>query len=142
MSKHSSNALTKRWAESNGFFCETVERFYGGKRHDLFGFVDSILLFDGAVVFIQNCSYGTLKSHRDAISAHPLFPVVRACGLVELWEWRRRKVKRGGKRIARQWWLRRQTSIAGGAGWAEPGAWIGPLDLYARSPIAAGDDSP
>lgn len=131
--KTSTNALTKRWAESKGWMCETVQRFYGGRRHDLFGIADSVILTGfGRVAFAQNCSYGSLKVHRDEIDRSVALPLILKDGAsVVLLEWRRKKAKRGGKRIAREWWVRRQDALEDGT-WSPLGEWEGPLDLYPK----------
>jgi len=128
--KTSTNALTARYCASVGRPCETVQSWRGRQRHDLFGIADSLMLSEGIVLFVQNCSYGTLKSHRDAISVHPMLPVLTAYGRVELWEWRRMKLKRGGKNKGREWYLRTQGFERGA--WTEPSAWVGPFDLYPK----------
>lgn len=130
VARFSSNALTKRYCERLGWLCETVQRFYGGRRHDLFGIADSIVVADGRVFFVQNCSYGSLKAHCDALSAMPAMARLMEAGTVECWEWRRKKAKRGGKRIARQWHLRRSTATKDG--WTGPEPWSMPLDLYPK----------
>jgi hypothetical protein len=135
--KTSTNALTKRYMEMRGCLCETVQRFYGGRRHDLFGIADSVGVIGAGIVFIQNCSYGSLKAHRDAIDGDGLREakerLVRAGAMVWLLEWRRKKAKRGGKRVARHWWVRMQ-SANGIDGWNDPTLWEGPLDLYPKKP--------
>jgi hypothetical protein len=130
--KHSTNALTARYCASVGWPVETIQSWRGNKRHDAFGIADSMILCDGFAVLIQNCSYGTLKAHRDAIDAHPNRQAILASDLrLELWEWRRKKLKRGGKNKGREWYLRIQEADADG--WDEVGPWTGPFDLYAKT---------
>lgn len=148
--KTSTNALTKRWAESKGWLCDTVQRFYGGKRHDLFGIVDSIIVRPGvpSVILVQNCSYGSRKAHKDEIDSLPMASVKQALtrSSASLWvlEWRRKKAKRGGKRLTREWYLRGECAEANGWGWTPlwPG-WEGPIDLYpkktTKTPIERGE---
>lgn len=131
----STNALTKRWAESQGHLCATVQTFYGGKRHDLFGVGDSLILRPGMKpALVQNCSYGSLKAHRDDFSRPETWEVIQrllSSGVsVSLLEWRRRKMKRGGRRMAREWWCRQQSAYAHGWGIIE--SWDGPHDLYGK----------
>lgn len=129
--KTSTNALTKRSCEMQGFPCATVQAFYGGRRHDLFGIADSLVIQDGVVVFVQNCSYGTLKAHRDEIEANELLPLILHAGVVvQLWEWRRPKLKRGGKNKSRMWQVRKQYRTSGG--WSAVESWSDPVDLYPR----------
>lgn len=120
MGKVSTNALTARYCKSKGWPCATVQTFYGGRRHDLFGIADSIILHPSWETWVQNCSYGSLKAHRDQIDSINVLPLVTA--LVELWEWRRKKV--GRKKL---WFLRRQARTL--TEWGPISKWEGPLDL-------------
>lgn len=125
MAKTSTNALTARYCAMQGWPSQTVQTFYGGKRHDLFGIADTIILHPlHGEIWAQNCSYGTLKAHRDAIDKSPHLDLIDS--LIECWEWRRKPV--GRKKL---WFLRRQ---ARGSSWGPRGAWIGPMDLYPRKP--------
>lgn len=140
--KTSTNALTQRWAESHGWICGTVQRFYGGKRHDLFGIVDSVILAPpetivharSRIIFAQNCSYGSLRAHREEIDpSQAARLIVHSGARLTLLEWRRKKAKRGGKRIAREWYVRQQDFLEDGT-WSSIGEWSGPLDLYPKKP--------
>ena len=127
----STNALTARWCAKHGIPCETVQSWRGRQRHDCFGIADSLLLTSSHAILVQNASYGSLKPHRDAIEAHPnLAPILRAGFLVEIWEWRRPKLKRGGTNKSRLWQLRRQHRNMNG--WGELEEWSEPMDLYPR----------
>lgn len=124
--KVSTNALTARYCAMRGWACETTQRFYGGRRHDLFGIVDSIILRPPKALWVQNCSYGTLNAHRDAIDASPHIAALKEIRGIEiqLWEWKKKRVGRRG-----MWFLRVQ--VRGGYGaWDDAGEWIGPIDLY------------
>ena len=119
----STNALTKRYCAQQGWDCQTVQTFYGGQRHDLFGLWDSLILHPAGFLFVQNCSYGTLKKHRDSIERSPhLTYFDRQAVQVALWEYRRKKV--GRKKL----WFRRSQERAHAA-WGQVSAWEGPLDL-------------
>jgi len=122
--KTSTNALTKRFCALQGWPCETVQSWRGRIRHDLFGIADSIVLIDDKALWVQNCSYGSLKPHRDEIERSPHLAWIDRSGTwLELWEWRKKKVGRKGL-----WFLRGQTR-AGGA-WTKLEEWHGPYDLY------------
>lgn len=124
----STNALTARYCAAKGWPCETVQTWRGTRRHDLFGIADSIALAPGEILFIQNCSYGTLKAHRDAIVANGHRDRFRDPPLaLELWEWRKRKVGRRGL-----WFLRKQRYDC--HLWSSVSDWEGPLDLYPKKP--------
>lgn len=133
--KSSTNALTARYCKDVvGWPVETIQSWRGRQRHDAFGIADTMILCEGFAVLIQNCSYGTLKAHRDAIDAHPNREAILAAGLcLELWEWRRKKLKRGGKLKGREWFLRIQCADKNGH-WDEVGPWSGPWDLYPKKP--------
>jgi hypothetical protein len=107
-----------------GWACETVQSWRGRVRHDLFGIADSLVLLDDKLLWIQNCSYGTLKAHRDTISANPhLAWIDRSATWLELWEWRRKKVGR-----KTHWTVRAQTRA--NAAWSQVEPWRLPMDLY------------
>jgi len=132
----STNALTARYCALKGWKSETVQSWRGKVRHDLFGIGDSIVLHPDALVLVQNCSYGTLKAHRDAIDANPhLDWFDRHPVSIQLWEWR--KVRVGRKKL---WRVRNQvrgfmskswTTVR--PVWGEVGEWSEPLDLYPKA---------
>jgi hypothetical protein len=123
MTRFSTNALTGRFCALRGWPCETVQRFYGGRRHDVFGFVDSIVLHpDEGMIFVQNCSYGTRDEHARKIDQSPLVHDVRRSVPIELWEWKRKKV---GRKF--HWFLR--TQALGDPLWEDESPWEGPLSL-------------
>ena len=119
----STNALTKRYCALRGWPHACVQTFYGGRRHDLFGIADSIILRPPRMIWVQNCSYGTLKAHRDAIDASEYRKLLLELRVsVALWEWRRKKV--GRKKL---WFLRIQT-LGGYGTWDEIQDWEGPIE--------------
>lgn len=123
MARASTNALTKRYLEWRGVPVETVQRFYGGKRHDLFGIIDTVALFPWGQMWVQNCSAGTLKPHRDQIDASKYLPWIdgQRTLSVELWEWKKKKV---GRRVL--WFFRAQRRAEGA--WSPVGPWVEALD--------------
>lgn len=124
-SRVSTNALTGRYLASLGLHSETVQTWRGRVRHDLFNFVDTVALTPQGILWIQNCSYGSLKAHRDEIDASPHLPwMTRHRQHIALYEWRR---KREGQR--KNFYLRKQ--LWQGV-WDEVTDWEGPLDLYPR----------
>ena len=73
----------------------------GGFRKDLFGFIDLIVLDpEQGIVAIQSCGK-SFKAHLDKILDSEVTEYVREwllCkGSLELWGWRKVKLKRGGK---------------------------------------------
>lgn len=121
MSRVSSNARSKAYAiEVLGWEnTEVTERFnpHGkgfGVRQDLFGFIDLLALTGGRLVAIQACVGSDAKAHREKVEAEPRAYVWLASGQVlELWIWRKIKVKRGGKQVV--WSVRRERAVAAGA---------------------------
>lgn len=124
MTKFSTNALTARYCESRGWQADTVQSWRGNQRHDLFHLFDTVAVIDREVYFIQNCSSGTLKAHRDKLwDSFGLIQQLRDAGIViELWEWKRKKAN--GRY---QWFLRTETFGAD-----KPEAWEGPFGLYPK----------
>ena len=74
---------------------------YGGKRgrkEDWFGIADLCVIRNRKLVAIQCCDGGTFKKHDKLIMGHKNTPFLLDAGIeVELWAWRKLKVKRGGK---------------------------------------------
>lgn len=73
----------------------------GGFRKDLFGFIDLIVLDpEQGIVAIQSCGQG-FKAHVDKIMdsecTENVIEWLRCGGLLELWGWRKVKLRRGGK---------------------------------------------
>lgn len=73
----------------------------GGFRRDLFGFIDLIVLDrEHGIVGIQACGQD-FKAHLDKIMDSECTEFViewlKCRGLLELWGWRKVKLKRGGK---------------------------------------------
>jgi hypothetical protein len=124
VARRSTNALTLAYCKSQGILAETLQHWKGRVRRDLFEIADTLAIRDERVIFIQNCHYGSLVAHRRKIAEMECLPEILAAGVtIELWEWKRKKAKRGGKRMARHWWLRTES-------WGEePSEWRGPMDL-------------
>lgn len=132
-SRTSTNALTRRYLTWIGIDCQTVQTFYGGRRHDLLGIADTVALFPMGLTLIQNCSEGSLSSHRKEIDASKHIAwldgqVDRHALHLHLWEWRKRRVGR------RAIWSRRVQTRREKA-WTTPSAWeealnadMGPLE--------------
>ncbi len=101
----SATQRTLRELRDKGRICGIVERFNSfagqfGKRFDLFGFIDIIAL-DTAVgiIGVQSCGQ-SFSEHLKKITEEKndeCFEWLRCGGKVELWGWRKLKLKRGGK---------------------------------------------
>lgn len=85
---------------ADGYTAEVVEHWnpYARVRHDLFGIADVLAVRDKETLAVQ-CTAGSCVSARLAkLRASPALPVLHSAGWrVEVWGWRKLKVKRGGK---------------------------------------------
>ena len=69
-----------------------------GIRKDLFGFIDLIAIDKDAIVAIQCCAGSGHSAHKQKIKDNEFAEAWLATGnKIELWSWRKLKVKRGGK---------------------------------------------
>lgn len=108
----SSVQRTLRACREQGRFVEKVEQWisYGkpgsakpgmppGTRRDAFGFIDIIAIDTDAIVAIQACT-SDRKAHYDKIVENEYsLPWLKAGGKIEIWTWRKLKLKRGGKAV-------------------------------------------
>ena len=101
---------TLRALREQGRITDVTERFVkfgagGGIRKDLFGFIDLISLDpQKGIIGIQSTSGACLPDHRRKILDEKAVEVtewLKAGGKLELWAWRKIKLKRGGK--AERW---------------------------------------
>lgn len=95
---------TLRNLRQQGAICGIVEHWnsFACIRQDLFGFIDLIcLLPDRGIVAVQCCSTDHAK-HKQKILDNEVAPEwLKSGGKIEIWSWRKTKVKRGG--IAVRW---------------------------------------
>ena len=101
----SATQRTLRELRNQGRICGIVERFNSfsgphGVRQDLFGFIDIIALdISKGIVGIQSCGQ-SFSEHIKKITEErneECFEWLRCGGKVELWGWRKVKLKKGGK---------------------------------------------
>ena len=81
--------------------------YYGGRRKDLFGFVDTIALNPTTVkdvLFIQSTSDSNRWARRNKILANPHLPIILRHVRVEVWSWKERA---GSTPKRKLWRLRR-----------------------------------
>lgn len=81
---------------------ERFNQFVGphGIRQDLFGFIDVIAVYpdERGITGVQCCAGSGHAAHRTKIMENEHAPAwLKAGGRIELWSWRKLKVKRGGK---------------------------------------------
>ena len=114
MSKISPTQRTLRELKAQGRLCGIVERFNSfvgkfGIRQDLFGFIDIIALdTERGIIGVQSCGQ-SYSAHLNKIIEErnqEAFEWLRCGGKIELWGWRKVKLKRGGK--AERWMPRIQ----------------------------------
>jgi len=96
---------TLRELRDQGRICGMVERFNAhagpfGIRQDLFGFIDIIALDpERGIIGVQSCGQAFSEHYRKITEERnqECFEWLRCGGKVELWGWRKLKIKRGGK---------------------------------------------
>ena len=104
----SATQRTLRALRDQGRIVDVCERWIvnpklpgGGLRKDLFNFIDLICLDpEQGIIAIQSCSQSH-KAHRDKIinsdCTENVLEWLKCGGRIELWTWRKVKIKRGGK---------------------------------------------
>ena len=104
----SATQRTLRELRAQGRIVDVCERWIinprhpaGGFRKDLFGFIDMIVLDpEQGIVAIQSCGQ-SFKAHLDKIldseCTEHVIEWLRCGGSLEVWGWRKLKIKRGGK---------------------------------------------
>lgn len=92
---------------NEGCYAGIVERFNAyvgpnGIRQDLFGFVDLIAIYpdERGITAVQCTGQHGHPAHRAKIMENEIAPEwLRAGGRIELWSWRKVKLKRGGTAV-------------------------------------------
>lgn len=106
---------TLRYLRENGVVCEVVEKWIiipnhpgGGKRKDLFGFIDILCLWPGeGIVGVQSTSGAQHTKHIKKIYGEcreMLTEWLKYGAKVKLISWKKKKLERGGK--AMRWFPR------------------------------------
>jgi hypothetical protein len=98
----SSVQRTLRSLRNQGCICDIAEKFnaYAGPhgiRQDLFGFIDLIALYPDGIVAIQACGSDFAAHKRKVLENEYAVEWLRSGGKIEIWGWRKVKLKRGGK---------------------------------------------
>lgn len=99
---------TIRALKDLGRICAIAEKWQmiprhpaGGVRKDLFGFIDVVSLDpERGIVAIQSCGQSFADHYRkitDSECTEAAIEWLKCGGSIELWAWRKVKVKRGGK---------------------------------------------
>lgn len=98
---------TLKALREKGRVCGVVERFnrFGGPygiRQDLFGFIDIIALDrERGIIGVQSCGQAFSEHYKKITEEknRQCSEWLRCGGVVELWGWRKLKVKRGGAAV-------------------------------------------
>lgn len=107
MAKTSPTQRTLAALRAQGRTCGIVERFIGplNIRKDLFGIIDIIALDHTGVIGVQSCGTAYSAHMKKIVEEHRDDAIrwLEAPGTsLELWGWRKVKVKRGGKAMVYQ----------------------------------------
>jgi len=106
----SATQRTLRELRAQGRLVDVCERWImnpkhpaGGFRKDLFGFVDLVVLDpEEGIVGIQSCGQSFaehLRKIMDSECTENVIEWLKCGGKIELWGWRKLKLKRGGKAL-------------------------------------------
>lgn len=115
MASLSPTQRTLRHLKEKGRICGIVEKWnqYAGpcgRRQDLFGFIDIIALDpEKGIVAIQSCGQAFSEHYKKIVDTECTENVIawlNSGGKIELWGWRKLKLKKGGK--AERWFPRIQ----------------------------------
>lgn len=104
----SSIQLSMRRCRENGWLADICQQFSGGKRHDLFGWMD-IIVIDGNRLIGVNACWGSdkaahVRKYAEDFSTRSLIQAWRGVAChpeAQLWVWTKKKIKRGG--VAYRW---------------------------------------
>lgn len=109
---------TIKYLREQGMIVDITERFISrpgihGIRKDLFGFIDLIALDPAgpAIIGVQSCGQDYQEHYRkitDSEITKNTIAWLKSGGKIELWAWRKVKLKRGGKAMV---WRPRITEI-------------------------------
>jgi hypothetical protein len=97
------------YCRKNGMLAGVTERWnpHAKVRHDLFGFVDIVVIDDDGILGVQATSGANAAARVKKILDEPKAERwLRAGARIEVWSWSKRKLKRGGK--AFRWELDRR----------------------------------
>ncbi len=111
MTTKSPTARTLEYARAHYWHADICERYnaFTRTRHDLFGFIDLIVLADGELIGVQATSASNHAARRTKILASPyLGPWLDCGGKVEVWSWG----KKGAAGKRKLWTLRRERITA------------------------------
>lgn len=118
---------TLKVLKEEGWRSGIVERFVGplNIRVDLFHIIDIIAIQERRILGVQSCGQAFAEHHRKLTEEELLSSLdwLRACGELQLWGWRKVKVKRGGKAMVWKPRVREYTLTLDGQGleWEDRG---------------------
>ena len=96
-----SSTRTKEYLDKKGIRSGIVERFIGqiNKKVDLFNIIDIIAIYPSGICGIQACGTDFAEHDRKILASTEAHDWLVVGGQLELWGWRKKKVKRGGKAV-------------------------------------------
>ena len=94
---------TKEYLNKNGIKSGLVERYnaHTMQKNDLFGIIDIIALYPDGICGIQACGTDYAEHDRKILDSLEAYEWIQRGGILELFGWRKLKVKRGG--VAVRW---------------------------------------
>jgi hypothetical protein len=66
----------------DGYLCQVVETYRGGRRHDLWGFIDILALRAGETLAVQTTSGSNFSARKKKILTHENYQAVKDAGWV------------------------------------------------------------
>ena len=90
---------TMKHLKKNGISHSKSESYnsFSNKKNDLFGIIDIVALYSDGICGIQACGSDFLQHDRKIKESPYSLEWIDSGGILELWGWRKLKVKRGGK---------------------------------------------
>ncbi|GAG80350.1 unnamed protein product [marine sediment metagenome] len=94
-----SSTRTKEHLNKQGIKSGLVERYnaHTMQKNDLFGIIDIIAIYPTGICGIQACGQDFAKHDRKILISDEAHDWLVVGGELELWGWRKLKLKRGGK---------------------------------------------
>jgi hypothetical protein len=96
---------TMKSFRERGFDIDIAERYcaYSRRKNDLFGIIDLVAIKPMVgIIGIQCCGKDYSEHDKKILSSELSLKWIRSTGILELWGWRKLKVKRGGKAVKYQ----------------------------------------
>ena len=81
--------------------CGSVEKFnsFTNQHKDLFGIIDIIAIYNDGIAGIQACGTDFKPHERKILASKEAIDWLASGGILELWGWRKLKLKKGSKAV-------------------------------------------